>query len=355
LASVAQAQERRQVLTPFVADLQVRGGHSAVKALDLLGLSSATYYRDKTPTALKAVVVPHKDRVQPQSLLLEEWAEIVRLLTLEENARLSVGKVFYKLLDQGINIASMRSWHRIAAKEKLSGDQRRQATHPPKKIPQLLACAPNKVWSWDISKMKGERLRQYFDLYLIMDIYSRFIVGWRVEHTEISALAADMLTSAVTDQGQAPEYLHSDNGASMKSKIMAAALEGHGIASSFSRPKVSNDNPFSESLFKTFKYEIDYPQGFPTLEDARDYVAAFVTRYNNSHQHEGIAGHTPANVHYGKVDEINTIRQAALDASYAANPQRFTHRPLTRQLDDYVAINDPKERTPQNTNLSQTG
>lgn len=203
--------------------------------------------------------------------------------------------------------------------------------------------------------MKGERLRQYFDLYFIMDIYSRYIVGWRVEHTEISALAADMLTRAVTDQGQAPEYLHSDNGASMKSKIMAAALAEHGIASSFSRPKVSNDNPFSEALFKTFKYEIDYPQGFPTLEDARDYVEAFVARYNNSHQHEGIAGHTPSNVHYGKVEEINAIRQASLDASYAAHPTRFAKRPLTKQLENYVAINDPKQKTPQIINLSQAG
>lgn len=326
-----------------------------MKALDLLGLASATYYRGKAPKAPQPAAVPNKDRVQPQTLLPEEWAEIVRLLTLEENSKLSVGKVFYKHLDQGINIASMRSWYRVAEKEKLSGDRRRQATHPPKKIPQLMAWNPNRVWSWDISKMKGERPRQYFDLYLIVDIYSRFIVGWRVEHTEVSAVAADMLTRAVTDQGQAPEYLHSDNGASMKSKIMAAALEEHGIASSFSRPKVSNDNPFSEALFKTFKYETDYPRGFPTLEDARDYVAAFVTRYNNSHQHEGIAGHTPANVHYGRVEEINTIRQAALDASYAANPKRFARRPLTPQLDAYVAINDPKQRTQQNINLSQTG
>lgn len=352
---MAQAQDLREALTPFVAELQERGGHSAVTALDLLGLSSATYYREKAPKVTKPPLVPHKDRVQPQSLLPEEWAEIIRALTLEENAKLSVGKVYYKLLDQGTHIASMRSWYRIAAKEKLSGDRRRQATHPPKKIPQLMACAPNKVWSWDISKMKGERLRQYFDLYFIMDIYSRLIVGWRVEHTEVSALAADMLTRAVTDQGRAPEYLHSDNGASMKSKIMAAALEGHGIASSFSRPKVSNDNPFSESLFKTFKYEVDYPRGFPTLKSAREYVAAFVARYNNAHQHDGIAGHTPANVHYGKVEEINVIRQAALDASYAAHPQRFPKRPLTPQLDDYVAINDPQQRTSQHTNLSQTG
>ena len=326
-----------------------------MRALELLGLSSATHYRNKAPKAPRLAAVPHKDRVQPQTLLPEESAEIVRLLNLEENSRLSVGKVFYKHLDQGIHIASMRSWYRVAEKEKLSGDRRRQATHPPKKIPQLMAWNPNRVWSWDISKMKGERLRQYFDLYLIVDIYSRFIVGWRVEHTEISALAAEMLTRAVTDQGQAPEYLHSDNGASMKSKIMAAALEENGIASSFSRPKVSNDNPFSESLFKTFKYETDYPRGFPTLEDARDYVAAFVSRYNNSHQHEGIAGHTPTNVHHGKVEEINTLRQAALDASYAAHPKRFTQRPRTKELDAYVTINHPKQRPAHNTNLSQTG
>ncbi|RAN71148.1 hypothetical protein B5P43_34310 [Bacillus sp. SRB_336] len=318
-------------------------------------MSSATYYRDKKPKAAKKAAVPHKERIQPKTLSPEEWAEIVRLLNLEGNTKISVGKVFYKYLDQGIHIASKRTWYRVAATEKLSGDRRRQATHPPKKIPQLMACSPNRVWSWDISKMKGIRRGQYFDLYMIVDIYSRYIVGWRVEHTEVSALASDMLTRAVADQGRAPEYLHSDNGTSMKSKIMAATLEEHGIASSFSRPKVSNDNPFSESLFKSFKYEIDYPQGFATLEEAQEYVAAFVNRYNNSHQHEGIAGHTPANVHYGRVEEINTIRQAALDASYAANPSRFTRRPTTPQVDAYVAINDPKQRTQQNVNLSQTG
>ena len=131
-----------------------------------------------------------------------------------------------------------------------------------------MAVRPNQVWCWDISKVKGERLRQFFDLYLVMDIYSRYIVGWRVEHTEVSATAADMLTQAVNEAPHAPEYLHSDNGASMKSNIMADTLAGHGIARSLSRPKVSNDNPFSESLFKTFKYETSYPRGFPTLEAA---------------------------------------------------------------------------------------
>ena len=352
---MAQARERRQCLTPFVAELKKRGGHSIETALGLLGLCSATYYRDKKPKAPTKAAVPHKERIQPKTLLPEEWAEIVRLLNLEGNRKISVGKVFYKYLDQGVHIASKRTWYRVAAKENLSGDQRRQATHPPKKIPQLMAYCPNQVWSWDISKMKGIRRGQYFDLYMIVDIYSRYIVGWRVEHTEVSALASAMLTRAVADQGQAPEYLHSDNGASMKSTIMAATLEEHGIARSLSRPKVSNDNPFSESLFKTFKYEIDYPQGFATLEEAQEYVAAFVIRYNNEHQHEGIAGHTPNNVHYGRVEEINTIRQTALNASYATNPSRFTQRPTAPQIDAYVAINDPKQRTQQTVNLSQTG
>ncbi|WP_279325084.1 IS3 family transposase [Arthrobacter glacialis] len=335
--------------------MQAFGGHSAVKALELLGLSSATYYREKAaPVPVKAMIL-QRERVQPATLNPEEIEMITGWLSAPENMLLSVAKVYYKYLDQGLHVASKRSWHRVAAAAKLSGDRRRQASHPPKKIPQLIAACPNQVWCWDISKVKGTRLRQFFDLYLIMDIYSRYIVGWRVEHTEVSATAADMLTQAVNEAPHAPEYLHSDNGASMKSTIMAATLAGHGIARSFSRPKVSNDNPFSESLFKTFKYETTYPQGFPTLEAAREYVAAFVIRYNNSHQHEGIAGHTPATVHHGLVDEINTKRQIALDASYAANPSRFTRRPMAPQIDAYVAINDPKQRTQQNVNLSQTG
>lgn len=335
--------------------LQALGGHSAAKALELLGLSSATYYRQQAASAPKKAAIPQKERVQPATLNPEEIEMITGWLTAPENMLLSVAKVYYKYLDQGLHVASKRSWHRVAAAAKLSGDRRRQATHPPKKIPQLMASCPNQVWCWDISKVKGERLRQFFDLYLIMDIYSRYIVGWRVEHTEVSATAADMLTQAVNEAPNAPEYLHSDNGASMKSKIMAATLAGHGIARSLSRPKVSNDNPFSESLFKTFKYETTYPQGFPTLEAAREYVAAFVIRYNNSHQHEGIAGHKPATIHHGHVEEVNAKRQTALDASYAENPARYARRPLALQLDDYVAINDPKQRTPQNTNLSQVG
>lgn len=355
MARLARSQDRVAALTPFVAELRSKGGHSTIKALDLLGLSAATYYRHKTTKEPRATPVPHKEREQPATLQEAEKTGIRDLLCLQENASLSISKVFYKVFDQGIHIASQRSWYRVAKEAKLSGDRRRQATHPPKKIPQLIAHCPNMVWSWDISKLKGLRTRQYFDLYLIMDIYSRFIVGWRVEHTEVSALAAEMLSRAVANEGQAPQYLHSDNGASMKSKIMADALAARGIASSFSRPKVSNDNPFSEALFRTFKYEIDYPKGFPTLEAAQDYVAAFVARYNNSHQHEGIAGHTPATVHYGRVAEVDAIRQASLDATYAAHPKRFAKRPLTKQIASYVAINDPKQRTPQTINLSQTG
>lgn len=238
MARLAQSQERREALTPFVAELRTGGGHSTVKALDLLGLSAATHYRHKAAKEARAAPVPQKDREQPATLQEAEKASIRDLLCLEENAALSISKVYYRALDQGVHIASQRSWHRVAKEAKLSGDRRRQATHPPKKIPQLIACRPNTVWSWDISKLKGLRPRQYFDLYLIMDIYSRFIVGYRVEHTEVSALAAEMLTRAVAKEGQAPEYLHSDNGASMKSKIMADALAAHGIASSFSRPKV---------------------------------------------------------------------------------------------------------------------
>lgn len=326
-----------------------------MKALALLGLSSATYYRQQAAPVPKKTVIPHREREQPATLNPAEIETITGWLSTPENMRLSVAKVYYKYLDQGFHIASKRTWHRVAAAAHLSGDRRRQATHPPKKIPQLMAVRPNQVWCWDISKVKGERLRQFFDLYLVMDIYSRYIVGWRVEHTEVSATAADMLTQAVNEAPHAPEYLHSDNGASMKSNIMADTLAGHGIARSLSRPKVSNDNPFSESLFKTFKYETSYPRGFPTLEAAREYVATFVLRYNNSHQHEGIAGHTPATVHHGQVDEVNARRQQALDASYAANPARYARRPLTPQLDDYVAINDPKQHTPPTTNLSQAG
>lgn len=355
MARLAQAQDRREVLTPFVSALRSQGGHSTVRALELLDLSRATYYRDTAVKEPKADMVPHRDREQPATLQEAEKAGIRDLLCLEENNSLSISKVFYKAFDEGIHIASRRSWYRVAKEAKLSGDRRRQATHPPKKIPQLIAHCPNTVWSWDISKVKGIRPRQYFDLYFIMDIYSRFIVGWRVEHTEVSALAAEMLTLAVANEGRAPDYLHSDNGASMKSKIMADALSTHGIASSFSRPKVSNDNPFSEALFRTFKYEIDYPGGFPTLEDAQSYVKAFVARYNHSHQHEGIAGHTPATVHYGRVPEVDAVRQASLDATYAVHPKRFAKRPRTTPIASYVAINDPKQRTPQTTNLSQTG
>jgi putative transposase len=223
-------------------------------------------------------------------------------------------------------------------------ERRRQRTHPAKKRPELLARTPNQVWSWDITKLRGPTRGVYYELFVIIDIYSRYVIDWIVAPAETGELAKDFIDRAIAAQGVGRDQLtlHADRGTSMTSKPVSQLLADLGVARSHSRPHVSNDNPYSEAAFRTLKYCPAFPSSFGSIHDARAFCETFFTYYNHEHRHSGIGLHTPASVHYGTATEIRAERTRTLDAAYASNPDRFRHRrPTPPKLPTKAWINDP--------------
>jgi putative transposase len=327
-------------------------GVSTVQACALVGYPRASFYRHRAGDRPRPVPMPHADRYQPAALSAAERAAVLELLNREEYAPFSICQAFYRAWDDGHYVASKSSWYRVARDAGQVVDRRRQAVGSPKKIPELVATAPSQVWSWDITKLRGPRHGMYYHLYVIVDIYSRMIVGWRVEDTENSALAEQMIADAVTANTTAPNYLHSDNGSSMISQPVAVLLERLGVAKSLSRPKVSNDNPYSEALFKTVKYDLSFPGAFQTLEDAELFCTWFVHEYNVNHRHSALGWHTPHNVHHGNTTAVTGNRRNSLDRAWRAHPERFKHRPKPPVLPTRAHINQPGTTQPH---LSHTG
>jgi putative transposase len=324
-----------------------------VRACALAGYPRASFYRHRSPRARRVDPTPQKDRPQPAALSDAESAQILALINMPEYESFSICQAFYRAWDAGVYLASKSSWYRVARAAGQIRERRRQAEGSPKKIPELVATAPTQVWSWDISKLKTTIRGRYFHLYVIMDIYSRRVVGWRLEPYEDSDLAEHMIQDAVTANGAAPDYLHSDNGAAMVSTPVSLLLEKLGIDKSFSRPKVSNDNPYSEALFKTAKYDLAFPEIFNTIDDARAYFDWFFHEYNTNHRHSGIAWHTPNDVHYGRTDHVTRRRSQTLTASFRAHPERYDRHPKPPALPGRACINDPRQKT--RPTLSQTG
>jgi putative transposase len=329
-----------------------RIGYPVQRSCRIVGYPRASYYRHRGERP-PAAPIPHSERHQPAALSQAEREEVLAVLNSEAYEKLSVCQAFYRHWDQGHYVASKSSWYRIARAAGQVGDRRRQATGSPKKIPELVATAPSQVWSWDITKFKTPRKGQYFHLYSIIDIYSRKAVGWRVEPYEAGELAEELIQAAVTDNGKRPAWLHSDNGAAMTSQPVSVLLGKLGVSKSFSRPHVSNDNPYSEALFKTCKYDLAFPGSFDTIEDARAWCQWFFHEYNHNHRHSGIGWHTPHNVHTRNTSAISSIRRQAIEKAWRANPCRFAHRPKPPRLPDRACINDPHKKT--STNLSHTG
>jgi putative transposase len=312
-----------------------------------MGVSRATWYRRLSPPARVAEPIPQRERHQPAALSGAEREQILGYLGGEELANLSVSQVFYRLLDEGVYVASEASWHRIARAHRLSGDRRQLKSHPAAAIPELQATRPNQVWCWDITNLRSTSRRCSFKAYVILDVFSRYIVGWRVESVEDGQLAAELFQNARTSQqADRLEVLHSDRGGPMIGEEMSATLSGLGIAQSHSRPRVSNDNPFIESAFKTIKYDIDYPGRFASLEHARTWIAGYVTAYNSQHRHSGIGHYTPESVHDGSWTVFRNRRQRALDAAWEAHPERHRRRPLAPVIALDTWINKPKTEQP---------
>lgn len=237
----------------------------------------------------------------------------------------------------------MRSFYRIAGKLHLVGDRRkgRHSGQCSRKTPRVAATRPGQLWSWDVTDLKGPR-REVYKLYLVIDVFSRYPVGWRIETREDQQLAVDMFVQAFSRYG-APEVLHADNGAIMRSHELLDELDKQHVIASYSRPRVSDDNPFSESLFKTIKYDQSCPDRFDSIDHARAWTADYLHEYATGHKHSGIGWHTPASLHDGSCYQQQAWRQARLDAAYQQHPERYRQPPVAPQIPTQVGINQKKK------------
>jgi putative transposase len=328
----------------FAEQLAVDVGTKAACAA--LAVPRATVYRRRA--SRRAACSLPKDRPpSSRALTPTERREVVATLNAEQHADLAVPQVYAQLLDQGRYLCSIRSMYRILEQEGSVRERRDQLRHPNYMKPELLATAPNQVWSWDITKLLGPQKWTYFHLYVLMDIYSRYVVGWMVARRESAELAQRMVRDACEREGIGEGQLtvHSDRGAAMTSKPLALLYADLGVTRSLSRPHTSNDNPFSEAHFKTLKYRPDFPDRFGSIEDARMTSAALLDWYNNQHRHSSLGLLTPADVHHGRVAERLAIRDQALAAAFAAHPQRFVRgAPLAKRPPDAAWINPPAPR-----------
>ena len=317
---------------------------STKTACRLLGASRATHYRHAVPPRLG----PRRPQPTPPNALTEpERQHVLSVLRSPEYVDLAPAQVWARLLDDGIYLCSISTMYRLLAAAGETRERRRQRTHPANRKPELIARAPNQVWSWDITKLRTTTRGKYYELYVIIDIFSRYVVGWTLAATETGELAADFIDDVTREQNIKPGQLalHADRGTSMTSKPVSQLLTDLGVDRSHSRPHVSNDNPYSEAAFKTLKYCPAFPTNFDTIEDARVFCKTFFEYYNHEHRHSGIGLHTPASVHYGTAEAIQAQRAATLDAVYAANPDRFRgRRPTLPQLPTEAWINDPSRQ-----------
>jgi putative transposase len=263
----------------------------------------------------------------------------------------SPAAVYATLLDEGIYHCSIRTMYRLLEAKDESRERRDQLTHPAYQKPELLATGPNQLWSWDITKLLGPAKWTYFYLYVIMDVFSRYVVGWMVAPNESAELAKRLIEDTCKKQNIVRDQLtiHADRGSSMTSKPVAFLLADLGITKTHSRPHVSDDNPYSESQFRTLKYRPDFPDRFGSAQHSRDHCQHFFPWYNDEHRHSGLGLLTPAMVHHGQAEIILAQRQVVLSAAYQAHPERFVHRPpKPSPAPKEVWINKPKD-SDQNT------
>jgi putative transposase len=291
-----------------------------------LGVARATHYRRRAPAAL---AVARRPRVVPRALGTEERSSVLAVLHEERFVDRAPGAVVAALLDEKRYLCSERTMYRLLAGCDEVRERRDQRRHPVYTKPELLATRPNQVWSWDITKLLGPAKWTYYYLYVLLDIYSRYVVGWMVAHRESAALATKLIEETCRKQGIKPGTLtlHADRGTSMRSKPVALLLSDMGVTKTHSRPHVSNDNPFSEAQFKTLKYRPEFPDRFGCAEDSRSFCVGFFDWYNNAHYHSGLAMLTPAMVHHGESGAVLERRGQVLTAAYATHPERFVRRP----------------------------
>jgi len=303
------------------------------------------------------MVGPWQKRRSPRALSAEERIRVLETLNSKTYQDLAPAEVYAGLLDRGEYLCSIRTMYRILDANTQVRERRDQRRHPSYTKPELLATGPGQLWSWDITKLKGPQKWSYFHLYVIIDVFSRYVVGWMVAEKESAALAKRFLAETVGKElDDASELtVHADRGTSMRSKMVAHLLADLGVTKTHSRPYTSNDNPFSESQFKTLKYRPGFPGNFGCLEDAKVFCRPFFRWYNNEHHHHGLALLTPADVHLGRSEAVLAERQQALDRAYAAHPERFTKPPVVPTLAREVWINPPSPKAAEGDSAESDG
>jgi putative transposase len=313
-------------------------------ACNALSIPRATFYRHHRPHP-----VPPASPTRPHRALAPvERQQVLAELNSDRFRDVAPAAVYAHLLDEGRYLCSIRTMYRLLERNAQVRERRDQLTHPPYRKPELLATGPNQLWSWDITKLRGAVKWTYFYLYVILDVFSRYVVGWLLAERE-SAELAKRLIAETCRKFEIPEgQLTTDRGSSMTSKPVALLLADLGVTKTHSRPHVSDDNPFSESHFRTLKYRPEFPDRFGSIQDARAFCQRFFPWYNDEHRHSGIGLLTPPTLHFGLADQAQQQRQTVLTAAYQQHPERFVRRhPQPFAVPKEVWINKPS--TEQNT------
>ena len=313
------------------------------RACAALGCPRASHYRRRRPP----VCGPPAPRSRShRAIALTEADAIMEVLNSPRFCDAAPAQIWATLLDEGTYLASISTMYRLLRQRAQVRERRAQARRPPMVKPELVATGPNQVWSWDITKLAGPYKWTWFHLYVILDVYSRYAVGWLVAPRESARLAEELIAGAIYDHdvnaGQLA--LHADRGTSMTSKTVTQLLADLGVLQSHSRPHQSNDNPYSEAQFKTLKYSPRFPKRFASLAAARAFVDEFFDHYNHRHRHTGIGLHTPADVHHGRATAVRAHRQAVLDTAYTTHPERFRQPPTAPRIPEATWINRPDEQ-----------
>jgi len=317
--------------------------YGATESCKAFCVSRAVLYRRQNPRPL----LNSESKRNHRRLTDTEEQMVLDILTSDRFMDESVPEAYSTLLDENTYLCSQRTMYRILEKNQAVRERRDQCQHPEYKKPELLATGPNQVWSWDITKLKGHQKWSYYYLYVIMDIYSRYIVGWMVAERESAALAQRLIYDTCIKQNIRPEQLtiHADRGTSMRSKLVAQLLADMGITKTHSRPHTSNDNPYSEAQFKTLKYHHTFPECFGCIEDAKSFLRGFFAWYNCQHKHSGVGYMTPVDMHTGKAYSVREHRSFILQQAYLKHPERFVRGvPKPPAIPIAAWINKPQEK-----------
>ena len=326
------------------------------RACEVMGVPRSTLYRSRQrarPTG-QAPLASTSRSSPSRALSVAEKAEVHAILNSERFQDCAPREVYATLLDEGQYHCSWRTMYRILSEHDEVRERRNQLRHPTYARPELLASRPNQLWSWDITKLRGPAKWTYYYLYAMLDVYSRYMVGWMIAERELAELGKELIAQTCAKQGIQPGELtiHADRGGAMKAKSVALLMADLGVNKTHSRPHVSNDNPYSEAQFKTLKYYPTYPGRFGSLADARQWAHDFFSWYNHEHHHSGLGLLTPADVHYGRAEAVLAQREMVMQQAYERHPERFVNGPpRLPELPAAVWINPPQTRT----EMSHTG